>query len=149
MDPKIKVKICDSHLAALFEAIKKNDTFGVESIEHVLTTSEECVACAYLLKADEPVASILGRFLQQEGFLVAVPAHETILTHVFFWLFRISLFASSILVAFGIEAIVRQIVFGAYGFGWPSLTSLGVIEMIAVGVISLLIFLIIDDKFID
>ena len=143
------MKLCESHLASLFEAIKRNDIENVEKFEHVLTPAEECVACTYLLKADEPVAAVLSRFLEKEGLLVASHTKETLVDHLLFWLLRTSLFASSILIALGIESIVRQIVLGEYAFGLPSLTSLGVIEFIAIGIISLLIFLTVDDRFID
>ena len=143
------MKLCESHLASLFEAMKQNDIENVEKIEHVLTHQEECVACTYLLKSGEPAATVLSRFLQQEGFLVVSHAKETMMNNILFWLLRSSLFASSILIAFGIESILRQIILGEYAFGLPSLNSLGVIEFIAIGVISLLIFLMIDDRFID
>lgn len=149
MEDRTAIKLCESHLASLFEAIKRNEIENVERIEHVLTRQEECVACTYLLKADEPVATVLSRFLQQEGLLAVSPLKQTLISHILFWLLRISLFASSILIALGIESIVRQIVLGEYAFGLPSLNSFGVIELIAIGVLSLLIFLTIDDRLID
>ncbi|MBI2034176.1 MAG: hypothetical protein HYT11_00390 [Candidatus Levybacteria bacterium] len=136
-------------MASLFEAIESNDIENIKKIEHVLTRQEECVACTYLLKAGEPAATVLSRYLAQEGILVVSHAKETPMDNIVFWLLRSSLFASSILIAFGIESIVRQIALSDYTFGFPSLDSLGMIEFIAIGVISFLIFLIIDDRFID
>ncbi len=149
MEERTAMKLCENHLTLLFEAIKSNDVENVEKIEHTLTPQEECVACAYLLKAGEPVASALSRFLKQEGFHVVVPSKQTRLEHLLLWLLRISLFASSILIALGIESIAKQILFQQYSFGPPSVSSFGIIEMIGIGILSLLIFLTIDDRFID
>lgn len=42
----------------------------IEQIEHELTRSEECVVCAYALKAEGEAKKVLLAYLKSEGFKV-------------------------------------------------------------------------------
>lgn len=61
-------KICSSHLALLYEYLKSNDVAGVEKVEHELTGSEECVACAYVIGSRGEAKEALVGFLTGQGF---------------------------------------------------------------------------------
>lgn len=65
----MKVKVCQNHLAHFFEALVKGDTAVVKRIEHQLAAEEECVACAYLLRARGEARNEAEEFLTKEGFL--------------------------------------------------------------------------------
>ncbi|MBI4099407.1 hypothetical protein HY440_00195 [Candidatus Microgenomates bacterium] len=64
----MKYKFCQNHLIDLYEAIKHDDAGEVESVEHELSKSEECVACAYAFKARGEAKEVLVEFLKEEGF---------------------------------------------------------------------------------
>lgn len=65
----MKVKVCQNHLPHFFEALVKGDTTMVKRIEHQLAAEEECVACAYLLRARGDARNEAEEFLAKEGFL--------------------------------------------------------------------------------
>lgn len=70
MKQKINVPICQNHLTALYEALKRDDTKAVGEIEHHLTQAEQCVACAYVLKFNDGAEEALSRYLNEQGFAV-------------------------------------------------------------------------------
>lgn len=63
-------KFCENHLTALYEAIKEGSIADIERLEHELTRSEECVACAYALKAEGEAKKVLLDYLRGQGFKV-------------------------------------------------------------------------------
>jgi hypothetical protein len=66
-------KFCEDHLTELYEAIKAGKIAETKKIEHELSKSEECVACAYALKAKGEVKTVLLEYLKNEGFTVETP----------------------------------------------------------------------------
>lgn len=62
-------KICSSHLELLYEYLKTNNVDGVKEIEHTLSGHEECVACAYAIKAGGAGKAELVNYLSNKGFL--------------------------------------------------------------------------------
>lgn len=78
-------KFCENHLAELYEAIKTNNISELEKIEHELSSQEECIACAYALKAQGEAKQVLFKFLKGEGLLVEAPKEKTILDHLIYW----------------------------------------------------------------
>ena len=63
-------KFCGNHLIELYEAIKAGRIAEIEQLEHELSKTEECVACAYAFKARGEAKTILLDFLRSEGFRV-------------------------------------------------------------------------------
>ena len=84
-------KFCENHLSQLYEAIKAGDIADIEKIEHELSPIEECVACAYALKARGTAREILMDYLKTEGFAVDVPKKIGFLSLIWFWGIRIIL----------------------------------------------------------
>jgi hypothetical protein len=82
-------KFCENHLTELYEAIKAGKIAETKKIEHELSKSEECVACAYALKARGEVKTVLLEYLKNEGLSVETPGKVRSLSN--FWLlgFRI------------------------------------------------------------
>jgi len=85
-------KFCQNHLTELYEAMKRGDLAGIEEIEHELSQEEECVACAYALKAKGEAKKELLEFLRSEGFAVEVPKDASLADHFVFWAIRIGVF---------------------------------------------------------
>jgi len=63
-------KFCENHLGELYEAIKAGRIGEIEKIEHELSPSEECVACAYALKAHGLAKEVLFEYLRSEGLAI-------------------------------------------------------------------------------
>ncbi len=61
------IPVCSDHLPKLWEALKENNIQDLKKIEHELTPSEKCVACAYLLKTDGPVKNAFYDYLHKSG----------------------------------------------------------------------------------
>lgn len=87
----IFLKLCNSHLMQLYDAIVKGDVKKTYSVEHELTHEEECVACAYALKAHGTVREVLDSFLQKEGFQVEAPDSSNVLGEIRYWFVRIAI----------------------------------------------------------
>lgn len=94
----ISLLLCAEHLQALFRALERGDVDAVYQIEHKLTPEEECVACAYSLRAHGKVRQVLDAFLQKEGYLVAAPQNLTYGEEIRYWLVRIGLLTGLILL---------------------------------------------------
>lgn len=88
-----ELSLCNEHLTQLYAAIERGDIQRVRHLTHVLTTTEECVACAYALKAHGQVQVELKRFLKNEGFAVEVPAAAGVIASVSFFLVRLIVLA--------------------------------------------------------
>ncbi|OGD85949.1 hypothetical protein A2Z23_01775 [Candidatus Curtissbacteria bacterium RBG_16_39_7] len=86
-------KFCQNHLTELYEAIKQGNVAEIEKVEHELSSEEECVACAYALKAKGEAKRELLRFLKSEGFSVEVPREKGQTRSLVFWLLRIGVLA--------------------------------------------------------
>ena len=82
-------RLCNAHLIALYQAIAAGDVKSTYEIEHELSKDEECVACAYMLKAHGTVRATLSHFLQDEGFMVSGLEDRSFFTELRFWLLRI------------------------------------------------------------
>src|SRR3989338_6566952 len=78
-------KFCENHLVELYEAIKADEIGEIKKIEHELSPSEECVACAYAFKAKGEAREVLGEYLRSEGFAVESSTNESILSAFWFW----------------------------------------------------------------
>lgn len=97
----MNLELCNRHLQALFRAIERGDVAAVSQIEHRLTPEEECVVCAYALKARGVVREVIDTFLQKEGFMVAIPHHFNVLEELKFWFVRLGLLVSLLIVSIG------------------------------------------------
>jgi hypothetical protein len=87
-----KFKGCNNHLLYLFEALKSGDVQSVYKIEHELTPTEECVACAYALKVPGEPSKALINFLRQEGFAIANKKRYPMAQEIGYWMTRLVVF---------------------------------------------------------
>jgi len=85
-------KFCENHLGQLYEAIKTGNIADIEKIEHELSPIEECVACAYALKARGEAREVLIEYLKSQGITVEFGAKSGILESLWFWSTRLLLF---------------------------------------------------------
>lgn len=141
-----KVRICNNHLAHLFEAIQHSDLTTVRKIEHELTKEEECVACAYAAKAVGTTREELIKFLQKEGFALEIPNRETVLDLFLYWTFRIGVLIGLFLLFFALERSSLVFIFKR---GSVDVLTLGAFEFITLLVTSVLGFLYIENTFLD
>lgn len=141
----MKVKICDNHLASLYEALKSANVSQVKKIEHQLTHEEECVACVYLLKSSGNAKQALAFFLRKEGF----PVKLSDTSGKFHWhtylLTRVLLFAVLFAAIFSIIAVVSGIIID-HSF-IPQ--SVRLFPLLISFLLSVLVFLVIDDSFFE
>lgn len=103
----VHLQLCAEHLQSLFRALERGDVGAVYQIEHQLTPEEECVACAYALRAHGKVRQVLDMFLQQEGYMVAAPQNMTQVAEIRYWLVRIGLLTGLILLATRLGVLVK------------------------------------------
>ncbi len=136
---KTYYNLCNEHLIDLYHAIAQGDVERTYEIEHELSTEEECVACAYALKAHGNVRKTLTHFLQEEGFLISDPQSQTIGDELKFWFIRcmiltflflayinLGMFAKTYLIAS--KTIVTLGMFGIIGAFIMTLSSFLMIE---------------------
>lgn len=84
----VSLQLCNDHLIKLFRAIERGDVDTIYRIEHQLSPTEECIACAYSLRAHGLAKEVLDTFLHEEGYIgtnVAATQGEEIR----YWLTRV------------------------------------------------------------
>jgi hypothetical protein len=91
-------KFCQNHPFQLYEAIREGNIGEIEKIEHVFSSQEECVACAYVLKAKGEAKRELLGFLKSQGFAVAVPQEKSKINYLINWLVRIGIFVAAFFI---------------------------------------------------
>ena len=89
-------KFCEDHLVELYEVIKADKIGEIKKIEHGLSPSEECVACAYALRAKGEAKEVLGEYFKSEGFAVESLPKESILSAFWFWAVRVFMFFAAL-----------------------------------------------------
>ena len=89
---RVRLELCNRHLQELFRAIVSGNAGEIYQIEHKLTPEEECVACAYALRARGTVREVLDTFLKQEGFMVETPTPHTPFAEIKYWVVRLLIF---------------------------------------------------------
>lgn len=105
-------KFCENHLSQLYEAIKAGDILNIEKIEHELSPIEECVACAYALKAKGTARQILLEYLESQGFKVETAKRVNFLSSALFWMIRLVIFL-----------LIFSSVFIIFRHFWPAIFS--------------------------
>jgi len=121
---KLSVQVCNHHLQELYAAIEQNDLNSIYALEHTLTQAEECVVCAYALKAKGEVRTALDLFLRQQGFDIDTHPDETVLSEVEFWVTRIAvlvlLFLGFSFLAAHFKSYINNanFTFAISSFGW-------------------------------
>ncbi len=131
-----KIQACHNHLLLLFQALKKGDVRSIYKIEHELTPTEECVACAYALKAKGEVRDTLYEFLESQGLLVGSVRKNY--SEAEYWLFRILVFAGVFIMVVLVALFFRLLLFGQgpalnfSSFGWfgTFILSLGIFTLL-------------------
>lgn len=86
-------KFCENHLAELYEAVKAGEISKIEKIEHELTPSEECVACAYVLKAKGGAKKVLLEYLRSEGLSIESSQNTGLFSGLLFWIIKFGIFS--------------------------------------------------------
>lgn len=122
MKKKVSLELCNDHLKSLFQAIERGDVKAVYELEHRLTHEEECVACAYALKAKGQVREVLNVFLQEEGFMVAQPLSLGFIEELRYWGVRFIVLTGLALLFMRIGSYTKSLFFGSTAvigsFGW-------------------------------
>lgn len=146
MTPPIPVslRLCNEHLQSLYRAIERDDIVSVYQIEHELTEVEECVACAYALKAKGTVREVLDSFLQKEGFQVDLPTKFTRLGEVKFWTTRMGIFGGLLTFFIGSGGTVKN--YFTEGRELPNLGSFGIVGAI---ILAITVFVLIDSLLLE
>jgi hypothetical protein len=138
-----KIQICQNHLSEFYEAIKTGNLPLMDKIEHELTNEEKCVACAYVFKTQGTVREALEVFLNSEGFNVAVEnPNQAVESEFLYWVIRLFIFSIVFFIVLFVAFVVKHFVFHNY-------FSFNIIEFVAIVLVTLLIFLLADDKFLD
>lgn len=136
--------ICNTHLPEFYEAIKANDLTLMEKIEHELTSEEKCVACTYVLKSRGTAREALKAFLSGEPMDIGkVEAKSNkVLDEFLYWGARLMTLSIILMLVFSMAIFISRYIF-SYSF------SFGVFQITSVVVVSLALFLYIDDRFLD
>ncbi len=136
---KDRLQLCNQHLTELFAAIQRGDVAGIYKLEHTLTKEEECVACAYALRAKGVARQALDTFLEQEGYLVSSPQTPTIIGELRFWLLRLGLLSGLTALFVSLGRQFKQILFASRGT-----VFLGAFGVIGAFILAIATFLVID-----
>lgn len=146
---KKKIKICKNHLSVLFEALEIGDISLIKKVEHQLTSVEECIACAYTFKFHGIARETLVDYLVKEGFSKGLGRSDNDnvgKSPLQYWGLRLILFSAIFISVLTIRVILNHFLFK---LPFKGLFSLGPFEIIYLSLISLIIFLLIDDRFLD
>ena len=135
----VNLKLCNIHLLGLYQAIERGDISSVYKIENKLTYDEECVACAYALRATGAVKQVLDSFLKHEGFALNSAADTTFWGMVGFWSARIAI----ILGLFGLFVTAVKMV-KIYLLSFP-FASIGAFGLVGAFVLTLSSFVLLED----
>jgi hypothetical protein len=125
----VQLKLCNEHLTHLYDAIIRGDIKSVYRLEHELTTEEECVACAYALKADGHVREILDTFLQHEGFAVEAPTATSFIEELKYWGVRIGILIAGLLFYFNASLVFKAYILNSRYVNLNSFELAGVFMM--------------------
>lgn len=136
---KVSLELCGEHLQALFRALERGDVDLVYQLEHELTPEEECVACAYALRAHGRVREVLDTFLQKEGFMVATPLHLNLVQEVWYWVLRIGILTGFIVIASKVGIFFKAAILES-----RSGVELGSFGMVGALMVGIALFVMID-----
>lgn len=142
---KRKINLCQNHLPEFFKAIKAGDVSRVEALEHQLTPEEECVACAFVFKTKGTVRDALESFLNKEGFEVEKKEKRTIKEKTYYWLLKGFILLGSLLFILFFLALFKGVLFGSK----INLLALNIMEMIFVSILTIFVFVVVDDKLLE
>lgn len=143
---KEKVRVCENHLTAFYEAIQAGDIALMDRLEHELTPAEECVACAYLLKTQGSVHDALASYLSVQGFAVGEGNRSSTASTLGFWLLRGCMLFGIFTVVLFLVGLVERFVFRIH-LVW--FVPFDLLALMVSGFVSLGIFLFIDDLLFD
>ncbi len=146
--PTKKITICENHLPELFEALKRGDLQEIKEIEHELSPQELCVACTYTYRVKGTTKEFFEQLLQEKSSLAGseMVIHKLHTDGIAFWILRISILLTIVAGIFFVVSLIKQffnINFYQNGF------SFSILEITLIYIISLIIFLWIDDTFFD
>lgn len=144
MDKK-KVNICENHLPEFFDAIKEGNLNLIKQLEHELTPSEECVACAYVFKTNGTVREALVDYLSKDGFEVESRVSNSKVKDLTYWGIKMAVFLVVFLGIYLIENAIRKFILGGNFF----VLNLNIAEYLLIMILSVVVFLLIDDRFLE
>ncbi len=139
---KRKALICKNHLSDFYEAVKAGNLVVMDKIEHELTESEKCVACAYVFKTKGTVRESLEDFLSGEGMDVDEAGQHVKRGELFYWGSKILVFLVVCFVVIFGAVFIKETVFHKN-------PSFSIIELTIIGLVALIAFLFVDDRFLD
>lgn len=140
---KHNVSVCENHLTALYDALKKGDLQLVDKIEHQLTREEQCVACAYIFKTRGTVREAFETYLNHKGFAVGRTEEKTEHERLKFWGLRIGCLFVIFILELCILGLFKYVLFQRIPF---TLAGFNFFELTLVSLTSVALFLYIDDK---
>jgi hypothetical protein len=146
MTDKCQVPVCANHLGLLYAAIRDGNLPLISKVEHELTIEEKCVACSYVFKTHGTVKQALVSYLNDSGFEVASAGARSLLGESMFWLLRGGILFVTVISTGFLLWLVKYYVLGMRSIG---IFSFSLLELTVVILSSLVIFLVMDDLFLD
>jgi hypothetical protein len=134
-----KVPVCKTHLPTFIQTVSRDDIFVIDNLGHEVTTAELCTVCKYRTDGLTD-GNIMESFLLSKKVIVSDKTHlHTKENASIYWLTRLMvMFAIYLSLYLGL-AELRSIMPGS---GNPFAVTF--FEIIMLGVISLLIFEMLD-----
>ncbi|MBI3486046.1 hypothetical protein HY025_03840 [Candidatus Daviesbacteria bacterium] len=150
-----KISVCQNHLPALYEALKNGNLLEAEKIEHELTPSERCVACAYIFKTNISIKAAFEDFLNKNHLSKINSSKQTGFFQLTFWLERMTILVCTIMAAIFLEQLTKKLILSFNAKNIPPFSSqtnffsLNIMEWVVVFLLSISLFLLIDNLFVD
>ncbi len=105
-----KLPLCKNHLTLLYEAIERGDIRQAYQLEHELTYTQVCVACAYSLKAKGDLRLMLDHYLKKQGFEIDPPQEDNIWVELRFWTIRLTILALMFFIYFSAAVTFKGLI---------------------------------------
>lgn len=140
---RTSLQLCNEHLTKLYRAIASGDIETVTDVEHELTPSQLCVACAYTYKAQGKVKQVLSAFLKHEGYLIPEKSEPGGFAGIKFWGLRLGLFGLFFGLYYVLGAFVKIYTFISTTF------TLGSFGVVGVFILSMATFVFVEYQFLE
>lgn len=140
------VPICENHLSEFYEAVKEGNMPLIEKLEHELTEEEKCVACAYVFKTNGTVKEALEDFFRTDGLSADAGPRYSSGGEAFIWGLRFFVFSGIFGIVYYLSAVLKQLLMGAKAL---SLFSFNFTEYILIVMVSVFVFVVINETFLN
>jgi hypothetical protein len=141
-----RVQVCNNHLSEFYHAVQEGNIPLIGELEHELSEEEKCVACTYVFKTQGTVKEALEAYLAADGAKITVSPKTTTTGEFMYWLLRIGVFSTIFIGTLFLAATFKQQLFGVKTV---TVFSFNILEYTFVLLVSLLVFVFIDDTFFD